>query len=219
MSCAIWEERVALYAGGDLGTAEAAGVERHLGECAACRALTENLRWSLDGLRETHAEPLAAAHYAAVRARVLAELERPRRQNWAWAWAAALAVAAAAVFVAVMMRPAGAPAGRPGTRSTEESLLPTKQPGVRPTLPPRRCGTGAFACQPARSVQRPVPPPAPSLAELASLPGYGIQDLVAAEVAAAPLVEAPVRMVQLATDDPNVVIYWQLEEEGESGGE
>src|ERR1035438_4698100 len=74
MSCAIWEERVALFAGGDLGTAEAAGVERHLSQCAACNALAADLRVELDGLRQVHAEPLAAEHYAAVRGRVLAEL-------------------------------------------------------------------------------------------------------------------------------------------------
>ena len=39
MSCAIWEERVALFAGGDLETGEAAAVERHLNQCAACSAL------------------------------------------------------------------------------------------------------------------------------------------------------------------------------------
>jgi hypothetical protein len=55
-------------------------------------------------------------------------------------------------------------------------------------------------------------------AELASLPGFEMHDLLMAEVAAPPDTEAPVHMVQLATDDPNVVIYWQLEETGDSGG-
>ena len=52
-------------------------------------------------LREAHAEEIEPAAYAAVRARVLAEL-RPRRR-WGWAWAAT-AVAVMALGVAVKER-------------------------------------------------------------------------------------------------------------------
>ena len=247
MSCSIWEEQVALLAGDDLEAAEAAAVERHLSQCADCRALAEDLRGNLQGLRVAHAEPLPAAQYAAVRARVLAELERPPLA--VWAWAAGLAVAAAAALL-VLMRPAAVPAPnlarleakapvarRPVTGLAGENSPRTGNSGVRSARPLARqqgCGTSAFACQPARqqrcgtgvAVLAPVPdsacqpvPPALSFADLTTLPGPGVHDLVAAEVAAAPEVEAPVRMVQLATDDPNVVIYWQLEETEESGGE
>ena len=49
MNCLDWEERIALYAGGDLTGAEAAEVERHVADCAGCQVF-----WS--GLRETLAE-------------------------------------------------------------------------------------------------------------------------------------------------------------------
>jgi hypothetical protein len=62
---------------------------------------------------------------------------------------------------------------------------------------------------------------ATALAEKAGPPAIQEQKPAAAEVAALqpaphPAVEdSPVRMVQLATDDPNVVIYWLFEEKGE----
>jgi hypothetical protein len=61
-------------------------------------------------LREAHREPIDAAHYAAVRARVLAELGRERRPVWRWAWVGGLA--AAAVVVAVMLMPRPTPVGQ-----------------------------------------------------------------------------------------------------------
>ena len=71
MSCVDWEERIALYAGGDLAAAEAQAVERHVAECGGCQLLLSGLRESLGLLREAHGEPVEAAHFAAVRARVI----------------------------------------------------------------------------------------------------------------------------------------------------
>jgi anti-sigma factor RsiW len=105
MNCSDWEERIALYAGGDLPPAEAAAVERHVAECAGCQMLLGGLRASLEFVREAHGEPLEAAHFAAVRARVLAEIERGRGPRWGLAWGFALAVAAAVLLVAVWTRP------------------------------------------------------------------------------------------------------------------
>lgn len=206
MSCAIWEERVALFAGGDLETAEAVAVERHLSECAACSALAADLRLELDGLREVHAEPLAAAHYAAVRERVLVELAKPPRWRvaWAWAWAAALGVAAAAALVVVMMKPAAIPA------PVMPRLAAVAPPVERSMLRER-----------VRQARKPVHLRAPMLAERAVAPAVKEQQLALAEVVkpklpAPPAVEdSRVAMVQLATDDPNVVIYWLFEEKGE----
>ena len=85
MNSSDWEERVALHAGGDLPPAEAAEVERHLRECAACQVLASGLKQSLALLKEAHNEPLAPAHFSAVRARVVAELEQERRRGALWA--------------------------------------------------------------------------------------------------------------------------------------
>ena len=205
MSCAIWEERVALFAGGDLRTAEAAAVERHLSRCAACNALAADLRWELDRLRQAHAEPLAPEHYAVVRGRVLAELAKPPRQRvvWPWAWAAALAVAAAAVLV-VMTKPAAVPvpdvlrlvAGAPAVERSRTQRAPRKG-AVISTHVRRRRVRGAV----------------PSAIEERKLE---VAEVVTPPAPVPPAVEdSPVRMVQLATDDPNVVIYWLFEGTGD----
>ena len=105
MNCVEWEERIALYAGGDLARAEAQPVERHVAKCAGCQVLLSGLRESLALVREAHGEPIEAAHFAAVRARVLAGLERAPARRWRYAWAGALAAAAAVLLVGLWPRP------------------------------------------------------------------------------------------------------------------
>ena len=149
-----------------------------------------------------------AEHYAAVRGRVLAELAKSPRRGlvWPWAWAAALAVAAAAVLMVVMMKPAAVPAtvlprvvavAPPAhTRGNDRSLT---------VAAPKRIGVGRAGT--------------PAHVERAALPAIEEQKPIMADAATptppAAAEDSPVRMVQLATDDPNVVIYWLFEEKGE----
>ena len=102
MNCVNWEERIALYAGGDLAPVEAQAVERHVAECAGCHLLLSGLRESLGLLREAHAEPIGEAHFAAVRARVLSELGRGPARGWRWAWIYAPWVCTAAAVVLLL---------------------------------------------------------------------------------------------------------------------
>ena len=82
MNCREWEERIA---------GEDPAAARHVAECGACATFARGLREALLELRAAHEEEeIAPAHYAAVRARVMAEL-RPRRR---WVWAAAAVVIA-----------------------------------------------------------------------------------------------------------------------------
>jgi len=215
MSCENWEEKVALFAGGDLETDEAAAVERHLSRCKACSSLAADLRAGVDGLCEIQDEPIAAAHYVAVRRRVLAELAetRPRRLAWMWAWTTvALATAAGAWVVSVEVKPSARPA--------------TPMPRVVAAAPqagtPMRDGNHSRpAANPARAAEREAEAKhryakwtaaalAPGNVTLGGPPGP------AAAAVTAPVTEpASLPMVQLATDDPNVVIYWLLENTGE----
>jgi anti-sigma factor RsiW len=150
MNCVDWEERVALYAGGDLAAVEAQAVERHVAECSACQVLLSGLRGSLALVREAHAEPVEAAHLAAVRARVLAELERAPAGRWRFAWVPALA--AALVVLAVAICP------RPDVRlAMPMPQAPVARPVARTVLPPHR-KTAARPRPLAKREQQPAEP-------------------------------------------------------------
>jgi hypothetical protein len=96
-----WETRVALHAGGDLTGAEATEVERHLGECSGCQVLWSGVRESLAEIRSAHTSVPVAAHFTAVRSRVIAELERDARRWRRLAWVSGLGVTAALLLLAL----------------------------------------------------------------------------------------------------------------------
>jgi hypothetical protein len=103
MNCTEWEERVALYAGGDLDVRNATEVKRHLGDCPSCQLFASGLAESLACLKSAHAEEIAPAHYAALRARVMAAVDRDRR-GLGWVWIFAATAVAAALLVAFGLR-------------------------------------------------------------------------------------------------------------------
>jgi anti-sigma factor RsiW len=153
MNCIDWEERIALHAGGDLPSAEAAEVERHLRECAACQVLASGLQQSLALLKEAHDELLAPAHFSAVRARVVAELEQARWPLWRRAWSFGLAAAVVALLVVLALRPGRTPERRaPVVAVNHPPVIAASEPVV-PPRPHRRV---------ARRVVRPIVPDAPN---------------------------------------------------------
>jgi hypothetical protein len=108
MNCADWEERIALHAGEDLKREEAAEVERHLADCPGCQVFWSGMRQTLAELQEVHSEGMRAADLAAVRAGVMAEIERGRRLWRRLAWVSGVGIAAA-LMLAVALRPAPLP--------------------------------------------------------------------------------------------------------------
>ena len=166
MSCSKFETDIALYAGGDLPAGRIAGIELHLAECGACRALAEELRVLLSELRD---EPLQDAMVAQVHQRVLAELgragfSRPARLYWK------LALAAALVLAAVLLWP------RHSTKHAPVAPIARAEPS-QVTPPPVNIVPVRH-----RIVRRPRRAPA-------AQPG-------------------PPLLVQFVTNDPNIVIYW-----------
>jgi hypothetical protein len=159
MNCREWEERLALYAGGDLQPPQKAEVERHVQDCAGCQLFLSGLTDGLQVLQDAHAEELAPAHFAAVRAWVLAELGGERRPWWAKRRVYGLAVAALVLVLVFWRWPAAWKAPQP-----EVAMVPA--PAVLPVPPP----------EPVRTVQvrrharrrppahpKPVPEPAQPL--------------------------------------------------------
>lgn len=177
MSCGDWEERIALYAGGDLAPADAQALEGHLAECAGCQLLLSGLRENLGWLKDAHGEPLEAAHFEAVRARVLARLEPRGRERWRYAWLYAMAVAMV-LLIAVWPRP------------RQTLVLP---------MPP------APAAAVAQVVRSPVAPAIQAIHRKRARRAVGKP-----EEKAGPL------LVELVTDDPDIVIYWIADSKGES---
>ncbi|HWC97699.1 MAG TPA: zf-HC2 domain-containing protein [Candidatus Sulfopaludibacter sp.] len=128
MNCIHWEERIALWAGGDLKAADAAEVERHLEDCPACQVFAAGLKESLEFAREAHQEAIAPAHFAAVRARVLAELAGTRRPWWRSAWTYGLSAAAVcALLLAIGLPP----------RQVAVTTRPAVLPHVQVPIPDR----------------------------------------------------------------------------------
>jgi hypothetical protein len=148
VSCAEWEERVALWAGGDVEGSEAAEVERHTADCAGCREFAAGITADLAALR---ADPITAADLTAVRTRVLARIDAVRRPWWrtVWAWGFAAAAAVIAVF-ATVPRPGPAPA--PPRVAMAHPTAPYVERFTPARPPPRRVIMRAAA---------PAPPPAP----------------------------------------------------------
>lgn len=160
MNCPDWEERIALFAQGDLPSEELAEAERHWADCAACREFAGELQQSLAALRNAHEQPIAEVHFKAVRARVLDQIEQPRRPARRWAWIGGLAAAAAVVLLVTTLQPRPVPPPQvtlalPPVPDTPV-LLP--EPLAAPATPKRRA--------PVRRVRKPSPPEAPLMVKL-----------------------------------------------------
>ena len=145
MTCKDWEERIALAAEDD------PGAERHLAECAACREKAAAWQRDLNWLKEAHREPIAPSHYAAVRARVLAELEHSRRRVWRQIWAAALSAAAILILFLLFPRTAQTPA-TVGRAFRPVAALPSGAPAGRPAAARKSRPTLAR-----RAIRKPAP--------------------------------------------------------------
>jgi hypothetical protein len=102
MNCVEWEERIALYTGGELAGEDAAEVERHVGQCPGCQVFASGMRQSLEFLTSAHQDVPDPAHFAAVRARVLSDI---RGRGHRFVWSVIAAVAAAVAILLVVLRP------------------------------------------------------------------------------------------------------------------
>lgn len=108
MNCEEACVAAALAASGDATPAELHALATHTAACAACLAEVagfEALRGQLHAMRETS---LPDSAYAAVRARVVSEIDERRRRRWVLAWSS-LAAAAAYCIVAAFALHRGEP--------------------------------------------------------------------------------------------------------------
>jgi anti-sigma factor RsiW len=128
----------ALATSGDAAPAELQALEAHVVGCAACRAEVaafEVLRGQLHAMREAVAPDSA---YAAVRARVVSEIEDGRRRRWVLAWSS-VAVAACGIIAVFALRHAAPIAEvRPPVAPVEIAIIQENEPRIPERAAPHR---------------------------------------------------------------------------------
>jgi hypothetical protein len=144
---------------------------------------------TLEMLREAHREAIPEPHFAAVRARVLAQLAAERRPWWRGTWAFGLAASAMAALLLV-----GLTVGRTPW-SVRVPLDPRFVQLNQPRVSPERQTRASAADQGIR--------PTNSVTRRKRLP----HKMAAAYRVIGPPDPRPL-MVKLITNDPDVVIYW-----------
>jgi hypothetical protein len=198
MTCATFEPLLALFAGGELPLDDQKKVEAHLASCAGCRAFAATLADNRQALRELGQEDPDPHALATVRQRVWASLEsaphalRPSRRV-AHFWFAAAAVVA--VVAALLPRPDRDPSPAVSVAAPR----PAVSPGV-PAVPPAVTARAESIAEPIakrpregrRRAPRDVSP------RVTPRPFGGSGDLV----------------IKLVTGDPDIVIYWLVEQNG-----
>ncbi len=224
MSCPR-EHELALYVEDDLPLDEVRELQSHVLDCVICRSFLLSLEASQRALKELAAEPIANEALAVLRSRAEAlPATASRSVRLGWALAAAVGLALLPGLYLAIQGPHGPSA--PDVREVRTA------PAVvaPPEAPQRPVATPEPAVAPRRaSTPRPA---APGVAPDAALSPQDMDQLARALVAVSkidrirPLPEVEIDpdpadsipvsgpMVQVATDDPNVVIYWRLEGNG-----
>ncbi len=238
MSCRRYEEWLALEAGGDLPPEKAAELLRHLSECGDCRRAAEELRASQAALRSMHRSPVAERRLDAARAAALAELRTgdawsawrrwvtPPRLAPRWA-VAGLATALAVTIVfwdsrsadpdqqkkIVASKPARPsspselqeepeePILSPDEEMVEEGNVSVEPPAAPPALPPRHDEAEE---QPIRAAAT-----TPEITE----PAITVVSLPDADSGNPE--ENQDTVLQVASSDPDITIYWLVGQNGE----
>jgi hypothetical protein len=207
MNCREWEEAIALYCGGDMDGQRGLAVERHLAACAACRSFAGGMRECTEEMRAGHREEIAAADFAAVRARVLAELLAEARavawwRRW-WLQVGAVAAVAAVACCALWMETVNGRIRRPvAPQVARARRLPDGAAS----------GPGSDLSRDLRAANRQVEEPA--MAAPGVVRGVVRSGALPPRPRQAKRVEEPV-LVRMVTDNPDVVIYWIASPKGE----
>lgn len=188
MNCGQSEHDLALYVEGDLSRTKAGELDRHLLSCAACRQSVEELRESQSLFRGIRQDVVRPAALAEVRTQVFARVAVLRmKPSWGrWVYALAGAVFVVAVMVSVFAR-------IPRPRQEAKAVVPA-------------------AVRAAPVIVQPVVPVVPKAERVRVAHRSAVK-----KRQAKPAPEPPQEiMVKLLTDDPTVVIYWLVDQNGGS---
>jgi hypothetical protein len=241
MSCQELEEWIALEVGGDLGANEAANLGMHLNECEACSRFAEELQASQASLRALHSAALPEDRLAAVRSAVLNELgEKAAPSTLAWEGLSsptglrprlALAGLAAVLLLAVSFWSLNRP-GPVEKSPVVASILPIESPtpedrvnpeehvaeelpietantphvhDVNPTQHQKVIREATPPVEPSFIEEKPTQPAADPEIEVVSMPDAAADDPNA----------NPDVVLRLASNNPDITIYWLVGENGD----
>jgi len=232
MKCGYSENEVALYVESDLPPAQAGEFYAHLKTCASCRELAAALSESQAALKSLRQDVVSPAVLSAMRTRVLAEIGE---QSMRWGWGRWVYAIAGAFMVLVLGVGIASYVRQPRIKQAGVSdplpaspAVPLRK-GDTETEPPAavRNPLGQSANQPpaGRNLLSQLKPPAAPVSSLpltkgdsrgAKRPAGGrshrtvkpehLDQAVSSSEPPKPL------MVKLLTDDPNVVIYWLVDQ-------
>jgi hypothetical protein len=203
MKCRYSENDIALFVERDIALTQAREIEEHLALCDTCRELAEDLRETqlvFKGLRQ---ETVSAGALASVRTKVLAEVGarsvRPTWGRWVYALAGVAFLAVVAIGLVEQVRKPIAPQVQQAIKSDPlppAAAVPLTSGTLTPTLGVQRTKAKVRA-----DVNVPL---------TEGDGGRRPQGVAQAEV----LTEPPPKqlVVKLLTDDPNIVIYWLVDE-------
>lgn len=213
MSCPR-ERDLALFVEDDLPVSEVAALQAHVLECAVCRNFLLSLEASQQALKELATQPIADEALAVLRSRATA-IQAASRRDVQWRWALTAAVIAALLPGAYLalsrlrthetrrVQAASAPPLMPVTRAAGQET----QAVVTPPAPVRRATRAAVPVAASGLSTEEADQLARAVVAVSRI--KALRDL---EARPASPPEAP--LVRVATDDPNVVIYWRLEPSG-----
>jgi anti-sigma factor RsiW len=206
MNCRGWHSHIALYVEGDLERDLTRDLESHLTVCDECRVFVEELRESQVGVRQLRSEIVEASSLNRVRANVLDQVRAiQERRTWLdrisillwggfrWRYAVLGSVALLAVSIMVWR-------------------LTLKQSTVAPVVPQ----VAVIAPAPlAATAEAETPKPTPIKRTVTAR--KRLKTAAPAEPAAVAVIDKPKppdTVMKILTDDPNVVIYWLIEQTG-----
>jgi anti-sigma factor RsiW len=204
MKCTHSPEELASYAGGDLSREDRVRLDRHLDDCADCRAELTLLRDTVSEVRSLRDDIVARECLLGLRDRVRTEIAARPWPGWAvalerlalagfrspWTVAGAVGLVAVGAFSLWLALPPDVEV-EPAPVAALVEAPPIPEVTVPDPLPePER----AAALEPEDSV--------PAEPSTAASPDAGADRQV---------------LVKLLTDNPNVVIYWVVEDD--SGGD
>jgi hypothetical protein len=191
--CSDFEQLIALYVEEDLSGPDRGSVEVHLKECSSCWDLSEDLKESQAVFKSIREDVPDATALSVVRERVLSEVGELHSMTWFERFLfGGLRRKAALASIALFLVGSGAlwMSRTPDVVPAPPVMVivpPVPDPPLEPPAPARV----------PRVVRRRVPEPPPVL------------------VAGASAEEPKQVAIKFLTDDPNIIIYWLVDEKGD----